>query len=53
MVDNNKYHLYRLRIREATYAALKGIPDETIRKMGRWNSNVLSKYIRIPSFSVG
>ena len=53
MVDNNKYHLHGLRIGAATYAALKGIPEETIRRMGRWNSNALNKYIRIPSFNVG
>ena len=52
LTSKDTYHLHGLRIGAATYAAIKGIPEETIKRMGRWHSNAFTKYIRISSFNV-
>ena len=48
----SKYHLHSLRIGAATHAASQGIPEETIKRMGRWHSQAVLKYIRIPTFVI-
>lgn len=40
------------RIGAATHAAKIGIPEETIKRMGRWSSSAFTKYIRIPSLTM-
>ena len=52
MSDSIRYHPYGFRIGAATYASIKGIPEDTIRHMGRWSSDAVRKYIRIQSFNV-
>ena len=52
MPNDNTYHLHGFRISAATFAALRGIPEESIKKMRRWHSNAFIKYIRIRSFDV-
>lgn len=42
------YKSHSFRIGAATYAALQGYSDDEIKKMGRWNSNALQHYIRLP-----
>ena len=42
-----RYHLHSFRIGAATSAALRGIPEDEIKRMGRWSSSAYSKYIRI------
>ena len=46
------YHPHSFRIGAATFAALQGIPEDHIKRMGRWGSLAFRKYIRIKSFSV-
>ena len=36
----------------ATYAASLGYSDQLIKKMGRWNSDVFHRYIRIQAFKL-
>ena len=40
------YKPYSLRIGGATYLAKRGVPDYTIKMMGRWNSSAYRSYIR-------
>jgi len=44
------YQPHCFRIGAATHAALLGIPEESIRRMGRWESSAFKKYIRIHTF---
>ncbi|XP_061195017.1 integrase/recombinase xerD homolog [Saccostrea echinata] len=46
------YKGHSFRIGAATYAAQKGYSENYIQQLGRWNSNALKRYIRIPAFSV-
>jgi len=47
-----KLHLHGFRIGAATYAASQGCSEIAIRRMGRWSSNAVQKYIRIHSFNI-
>ncbi|MCP3891060.1 MAG: tyrosine-type recombinase/integrase [Desulfobulbaceae bacterium] len=40
------------RIGAATHAAAKGIPEDLIKRMGRWSSSAYGRYIRLPSISM-
>ena len=48
----SRFHPHSFRIGAATHAALKGVPEEDIKRMGRWASFAFRKYIRIRSFYV-
>ncbi len=39
------------RIGAATYAAAAGIPEESIKRMGRWASSAVKSYIKLPILS--
>lgn len=45
-----KWHSFR--IGAATYAASLGYSEQIIKKLGRWNSDVFHRYIRIQSFKI-
>lgn len=45
-LQNNHYKTHSFRIGRATDLSLKGVPSETIKKMGRWSSDTYKKYIR-------
>lgn len=47
------YTNHSFRIGSATNLASLGHSEQYIKKMGRWNSDALQRYIRIDSFSVG
>ncbi len=47
-LDNTTYKGHSFRIGAATTAALQGVPEEQIQRMGRWKSDAFKKYIRIP-----
>lgn len=40
---------HSFRIGAASYAASRGIPDDEIQQMGRWQSLAFKRYIRLPS----
>ncbi len=44
---------HSFRIGGATYLARCGYSDDAIKKLGRWKSNALETYIRLPSLQVG
>lgn len=46
------YKGHSFRIGAATYAAQKGYSENYIQQLGRWNSNALKRYIRIPTLSL-
>lgn len=52
-VNTKSISSHSFRIGGATYAALSGYSDDQIKKMGRWKSNALATYIRLPSVHVG
>ncbi|WAQ99024.1 hypothetical protein MAR_023397, partial [Mya arenaria] len=43
------YKLHSFRIGACTQAALLGVPDNEIMRMGRWRSNAFRRYIRLPN----
>ena len=45
-MSHDNYRTHSFRIGAASWLASKGIPDKTIKKMGRWNSNAFLRYIR-------
>ena len=50
--SKQKLNLHGFRIGAATYAASQGCSELNIRRMGRWSSNAVQKYIRISSFNI-
>lgn len=51
--DTKNVTSHSFRIGGATNAAQNGYSDDEIKKMGRWKSNALACYIRLPSVLVG
>lgn len=51
--DTKSITSHSFRIGGATNAAQNGYSDDEIKKMGRWKSNALASYIRLPSVLVG
>ena len=48
-LDSSRYKGYSFRIGAASYAADTGLSGSQIRTLGRWQSNALTKDVRIPS----
>lgn len=48
-IDPTPYKGHSFRIGAATNAACQGYSEQSIQKLGRWNSNALQRYIRINS----
>ena len=50
----NNVHLspHSLRIGAATFATMSGYSQDQVKRMGRWHSDAVLKYVRIPSFQV-
>lgn len=46
-LDTTMFKSHSFRIGAASYAAMTGMSDSQIRIMGRWNSNVFLRYIRL------
>jgi len=46
-----KFHPHSFRIGAATHAAIKGVLEQDIKRMGRWESSAYTKYIRIQTFT--
>ena len=51
-LDSTRYKSHSFRIGAATHAAAKGFSEEAIKRMGRWRSNALQNYIRMPVVSL-
>jgi hypothetical protein len=51
--DTDSITAHSFRIGGATYASMCGFSDDEIRRMGRWRSDALLKYIRLPDLLVG
>ncbi|XP_061195714.1 integrase/recombinase xerD homolog [Saccostrea echinata] len=51
-LDPKRYKGHSFRIGAATHAAQLGYSETFIQHLGRWNSNVLHRYIRIKSFQL-
>lgn len=47
-LSSTSYKGHSFRIGAASTAALQGLSDEEIQRMGRWKSQAFKKYIRIP-----
>ncbi|KAI8515695.1 hypothetical protein Bbelb_065080 [Branchiostoma belcheri] len=45
-LDPHRYTPHSFRIGAATQAALQGVPDTTIRRLGRWSSDAFRKYLQ-------
>ena len=46
-IYDTRYTSHSFRIGAATAAAMAGIPDDEIQRMGRWQSGVYRRYIRV------
>ena len=51
-LDPKCYKGHSFRIGAATHAVNMGFSEQYIRKLGRWNSNAIQKFIRISSFNL-
>lgn len=49
-INSKQYSGHSFRIGAATHATNLGFSEQYIRKMGRWHSNAVQKYIRISKF---
>ena len=47
-LESSHYAGHSFRIGAATMAAERGIPDSTIKVLGRWKSDAFQTYIRLP-----
>ena len=50
-LNDEEYNTHSFRIGAATTASLMGKSEDEIKKLGRWSSNVFSKYIRSLTFN--
>lgn len=50
-LDHNRYKPHSFRIGAATSAYCQGLSEDDIKRMGRWESNAVRRYIRISAFS--
>ncbi|MES9881497.1 MAG: hypothetical protein ABW185_11510 [Sedimenticola sp.] len=50
--DTKLYKSHSFRIGAATHATIQGYSEDDIRKMGRWKSNALQNYVRMPRISL-
>ena len=48
-IDPSRYSGHSFRIGAATSAALAGLPDHTIKMLGRWESSAYALYVRTPA----
>ena len=48
-LESSHYAGHSFRIGAGTTAAERGIPDSTIKVLGRWKSEAFQSYIRLPS----
>ena len=48
-IDPTRYSGHSFRIGAATSAALAGMPDHTIKMLGRWESSAYALYVRTPA----
>jgi hypothetical protein len=51
-IDHSHYRGHSLRIGAATHFASLGYSEAYIKKLGRWNSNAIERYIRVSSFTL-
>ena len=51
-IDHSKYSGHSFRIGAATTAARRGIPDSTIKILGRWESSAYQLYVKTPRQSL-
>lgn len=50
--DAKLYTSHSFRIGAATHAAKSGFSEDSIKKMGRWKSNAIKNYVRLPCVSL-
>lgn len=50
--DTSRYKSHSFRIGAATQAIMLGHSEDRIKKMGRWNSDALQHYVRLPCITV-
>ena len=43
----SRYNSHSLRVGAATHAAKQGLPEEAIRRLGRWRSSAYRRYVRL------
>lgn len=50
-LDPSRYKGHSFRIGAASSAAMSGLDDGQLQRMGRWSSNAFRRYIRAPNFA--